>query len=169
MIEIYVYYSRCNNLITNAMLDIIEKNPESYSYKTKGYYDSISSVINHLYISSLHWLNDFSVVINTNIKKEIAEIKLPEYGSFPLLNIKDARLELLKTTHMSEILCNEIEESDLSKVMTKKRKNGQIIEKGVWKALIHFFNHQTHHRGQVSEVLDEMKIENDYSNMIFIE
>jgi uncharacterized damage-inducible protein DinB len=36
----------------------------------------------------------------------------------------------------------------------------------VWEILIHTFNHQTHHRGQISEILDENKIENDFSNMI---
>ncbi|WP_414705227.1 hypothetical protein [Pseudobacteroides sp.] len=28
------------------------------------------------------------------------------------------------------------------------------------------FNHQTHHRGQISQILDSLKIANDYSNMI---
>jgi uncharacterized damage-inducible protein DinB len=29
------------------------------------------------------------------------------------------------------------------------------------------FNHQTHHRGQVAQVLDEHGIENDVSNLIW--
>ena len=31
--------------------------------------------------------------------------------------------------------------------------------------LDHVFNHQTHHRGQVSQIFDEMGVENDYSNI----
>ena len=34
---------------------------------------------------------------------------------------------------------------------------------------MHMFNHQTHHRGQVSLVLDQFGIENYYSNMILID
>lgn len=32
---------------------------------------------------------------------------------------------------------------------------------------MHFFNHQTHHRGQIAAVLDAAGIENDYSNLIW--
>jgi len=32
--------------------------------------------------------------------------------------------------------------------------------------LNHVFNHQTHHRGQVSQILDELGVEHDFSNMI---
>ena len=33
-------------------------------------------------------------------------------------------------------------------------------------ALDHVFNHQTHHRGQVSQILDELGIKHDFSNLI---
>ena len=33
-------------------------------------------------------------------------------------------------------------------------------------ALDHVFNHQTHHRGQVSQILDEMGVAHDFSNLI---
>ncbi len=31
---------------------------------------------------------------------------------------------------------------------------------------LHLFNHQTHHRGQISVLLDQLGVENDYSNLI---
>jgi uncharacterized damage-inducible protein DinB len=151
------------------MLKIVKDHPESFSYKTGGYYDSIAAILDHLYISNLNWIKSFCDVIDTSISKEIKAISIPEYGSSVFSNIEEAIIGLTKTLEMTEALCKEIKESDLERIMTRKRRNGEMMEKRVWKALIHFFNHQTHHRGQVSEILDELKIENDYSNMIFIE
>ena len=39
-------------------------------------------------------------------------------------------------------------------------------EHPLWWAVSHFFNHQTHHRGQVSQILDEMGVAHDFSNLI---
>ncbi len=151
------------------MLDIIKNNPDSYSHKTGGFYDSIAAILDHLYISNLNWIKAFSEIIETSIESEIKNTNIPEYGTKVFKNVIDADIGIKKTLIMSETICNGIKESDLDKIMKRKRRNGDIIEKRTWKALIHYFNHQTHHRGQISEILDELKIQNDYSNMIFIE
>jgi uncharacterized damage-inducible protein DinB len=44
---------------------------------------------------------------------------------------------------------------------------GQEQHKTVWYAFLHFFNHQTHHRGQVAVLLDQLSVENDFSNLIW--
>jgi uncharacterized damage-inducible protein DinB len=169
MIDIYPYYAKCNTQITIAMLDIIKNNPDSYSHKTGGFYDSIAAILDHIYISNLNWIKAFLEVIETSIRSEIKTINIPEYGMKVFESIIGADSGIRKTLILSETICKDIKESDLDKIMTRKRRNGDIIEKRIWKALIHYFNHQTHHRGQISEILDELKIQNDYSNMIFIE
>ena len=169
MLNIYPYYARCNTQITIAMLDIIKNNPDAYSHKTGGFYQSIAAILDHLYISNLNWIKAFSEVIETSLESEIINLSIPEYGTKVFENIIDADIGIRKTLTMSEAFCNEIKDTDYDKIMKRKRRNGDIIEKITWKALVHYFNHQTHHRGQISEILDELKIENDYSNMIFID
>lgn len=169
MIDLYPYYARCNTQITKKMLEIIGNHPESYSYISGGYYDSIAAILDHLYISNLAWIKSFRAEVKTPLSSELADIPIPEYGSRVFDNIREASIGMTKTLEMTEAICEGIQESDLEKIMTRKRRNGETMEKTVWKALIHYFNHQTHHRGQISEILDELRIENDYSNMIFIE
>lgn len=47
------------------------------------------------------------------------------------------------------------------------RANGEQRESHVGHVLLHLFNHQTHHRGQIALMLDELGVENDYSNLIW--
>jgi uncharacterized damage-inducible protein DinB len=57
---------------------------------------------------------------------------------------------------------DQLEENKLNSVVkyrTYKREDG---EKEVWKTLLHWFNHQTHHRGQVSVLLDLIGVDPDY-------
>ena len=62
---------------------------------------------------------------------------------------------------------NALDEEDPQKTTTKTNRRGEKLDRALWRALVHVFNHQTHHRGQGSAVLDRMGIENNYSNMIF--
>jgi len=49
---------------------------------------------------------------------------------------------------------DELEGSKLSSVIKYKNYKGEDQEQELWKTLLHWFNHQTHHRGQVSVLLD---------------
>jgi uncharacterized damage-inducible protein DinB len=44
-----------------------------------------------------------------------------------------------------------------------KNYKGEDTEKEMWKVLMQMFNHATHHRGQISGLLDMLGIDNDYS------
>jgi uncharacterized damage-inducible protein DinB len=41
-----------------------------------------------------------------------------------------------------------------------------MMERPLWQLLMQWFNHHTHHRGQVSVQLDALGIENDYSGLL---
>lgn len=169
MKEVFSYYARCNTRITRDMLAVIGNDRDSFNRETGGYFGSIASIIDHLYISNLNWLRDFCAVAETGVRDELALMTTPAYGSKVFATFEEAAIGLVKTTELTERLCGDLKEDDLEKELTRKRRNGEILRKKLWKALIHYFNHQIHHRGQISEVLDELKIANDYSNMISIE
>jgi uncharacterized damage-inducible protein DinB len=40
------------------------------------------------------------------------------------------------------------------------------MQKPSWLVLLHMFNHQTHNRGQIALILDQMGVDNDYSGII---
>jgi len=61
---------------------------------------------------------------------------------------------------------DELGGKELEAVIDYRNSRGQRKRYIFWQALMHVFNHQTHHRGQVAEILDELGVSNDYSNII---
>ncbi len=63
-------------------------------------------------------------------------------------------------------LIESLTEEEISTRVTYTTYRGDEMEKVVYHMLMHMFNHETHHRGTVSVLLDQMSVENDYSGMI---
>lgn len=167
MIEIYKYYSKCNLEINTQMINIIEdQNYNILDYQVDGYYKSIGEILNHYYVADLIWLNSFRTVKEYSVFKYFIFDRTPIYGEQLFHNITEFKENRMRLDGIIVELTNEIEMEDLYKTITRITRSGEKLEKILWKTLLHMFNHQTHHRGQISHILDKLKIENDYSNMI---
>ncbi len=167
MIEMYKYYSKCNQEINAQMIKIIEKqNLNIVDYQVDGFYKSIGEILNHYYVADLIWLDCFRTVREYSIYKHSIINQIPQYGEIVYRNIAEMKENRTKLDEIIVELANEIEAEDLNKTVTRITRSGEKLEKTFWKTLLHMFNHQTHHRGQISQILDSLKIENDYSNMI---
>jgi uncharacterized damage-inducible protein DinB len=60
----------------------------------------------------------------------------------------------------------ELDENKLKSAFKYKNFKGEDMEGTLWKILLQWFNHQTHHRGQISVLLDMLGVDNDYSSML---
>jgi uncharacterized damage-inducible protein DinB len=164
LINIYKYYSQCNKNINGKILEILKENDAIYNKKISGYYKSINDILSHILDVDLSWLNDIKDIINSKIFEEEIfknfDANIEPINPYKTMN-EFARdriiLDELIITFVHELSVKDLEK----KILYKDNKT-----KNVWEILIHTFNHQTHHRGQISEILDENGIENDFSNMI---
>ena len=66
-----------------------------------------------------------------------------------------------------EAWVRDLNANDLYSDVTYRNSKGREFRQPLWHILLHMFNHQTHHRGQVAQVLDEHGVENDVSNLIW--
>ncbi len=167
MIELLKYHARCNREINAAMLDVIEKSERRpYDLPREGYYKSIHEILDHAFIADTVWLKAFRQVRDSRIFDSpllTVDRKWGERQFDDLAKYREARRELdgLIVEYVSGL-----QAADLDKTITRTTRTGDKVEKLLWKSVAHMFNHDTHHRGQVAEILDELGVANDYSNMI---
>jgi uncharacterized damage-inducible protein DinB len=170
MIEVFKHYSKCNKLINERMIGAIETaNMNAYEFQVDAFYKSIGEILDHIYKVDLMWMASFNTVREFIILKNPLLENPPKYNDRLFGDIGDFKNGRDHLDNLFIELADEITENDLLQTVSRTNRLGKKLEKPFWKALMHLFNHQTHHRGQISQILDQLKIENDYSNMIGID
>jgi uncharacterized damage-inducible protein DinB len=159
-------YNRIANEKMNALIRTLDDG--QWTRKFGGYFSSIRSLCNHLYISDFNWLKRFSLLRSFEYIKDELFLREIKFGDHAI----ESREEYLKNRVAMDIFlksfAGEITEQDLGMNLRYKDSRGGDHDQDFGLVILHVFNHQTHHRGMVSIYLEEMGIENDYSNIMDI-
>lgn len=162
LIEMALYNKNANI----KMLEIISAiTPEILNEDAGVYYKSIYGTVEHLLLSEIIWLRRYATFFT-----------YPFLSSDPLLSKENGAIkesmkddiskcaELLKQTDLIFIkFINEVREDDLYKRVKYKNLMGEELERDYWNTIFHVLNHGTHHRGEISAMLDKKNISNDFS------
>ena len=122
------------------------------------FFGSILNTLNHIMIGDLLWLRRFH-----NHPSPFSSLNLLEtFPEFPGLNklIYQDFIELHQhRKELDQIIINwisdDISESDFSYSIEYTDTKGISYKRNFAELLFHFFNHQTHHRGQISTILSQ--------------
>lgn len=170
MKEILKLQSEYNEITNREMIAIIKNLDGSLINKDFGlYYKSIIGTLNHILYADIIWIKrffSFCPEIENEIQK-LPEMKKNDYKEIQWQNINDFEQARYNTDAIIIDIFKKINEDKYQKKFKYKNFKGEFQTKTAWKAFIHMFNHQTHHRGQISAILDQLNVENDYSNLIW--
>ena len=170
MREIFRHYAKCNAIINADMIQVLEESGGSaYDAVVDGFFKSVGEILDHTYVADLAWLTSFRSVRRFSIFEDPIFASPPDWSARKFVDLASFKKGRTQLDAVFARLAEEIDESDLFGIVSRVTRAGDRQEKLFWKALVHVFNHQTHHRGQVSQILDQLKIKNDYSNMIRID
>ena len=163
IINIFSTYNIVTNKKMNDYIKVL-KNDE-WERKYNGYFNSIKAMCNHIYFGDFIWLKKFSklrrfIFINNEVFEK--DIKFGELVFNTIEEYLEQR-ELLDNCINEFIQEIDIDDLKMNIAYTDSRGNEKI--KNIGGLIIHMFNHQTHHRGMISLYLEEMGIENDFSNL----
>jgi len=165
-LEILSLYNRGVNEKIAGILGAI---PEAQLKKDMGaYYKSIGDTFYHMTMADVNWLgrlkNVFphsslskSSLLQTQVDVLKAKIEKEYMKIFSIRKEVDA---------LYEAFVRELKEEDLEKIVNYKNKRGEDLSKKAGHILMHLFNHQTHHRGEISAMLDIQKVSNDYAGLL---
>ena len=119
------------------------------------FFGSIINTLNHILVGDIIWLQRFALHLEGfPALDHVRALEVPKsletvlYAEFSVLKEKRKEMdELIRS------FTEELNEKDISRSFPYKNTKGQSFKKNFGHVLQHFFNHQTHHRGQVSTLL----------------
>ena len=125
------------------------------------YFGSIINTLNHILVGDTIWLNRFAMHSDAFKSLEYMQVaKLPTsldtilYADFVTLREKREKMD-----GIIELFASELTEPILAQPFSYTDTKGVASTKCFGFVLQHFFNHQTHHRGQVSTLLFQQGID----------
>ncbi len=170
MKKIFQAMAKYNGGVNQSIIELLEPlKKEQIMMETKAYFPSIFATLMHIFGTDITWLRRYRGVFNDNNSLSSCKlISLEEKGLRKEFESDYTKLFQYRKELDGVIIlfANGMDESKLSSVMKYKNYKGEEIEKEVWKTLLHWFNHQTHHRGQISVLLDMIGIDHDYSSVV---
>ena len=131
------------------------------------YFGTLRGLLGHLLSGDLNWLRRFRILypelplMDAPLLRPAGHVWTP-YKAADLPSLARDRAEA------DRLWIDFIAQADparLDQVLAYNDSHGTPRRYVAWQALNHVFNHQTHHRGQVSQILDELKVEHDFSNL----
>jgi uncharacterized damage-inducible protein DinB len=124
------------------------------------FFGSILGTLNHIVAGDTIWLRRFMAhPSDFPALKAIADMPAPT----GLAHVQSDDLDLLlahrvRLDAIIEVLAAEVSDSDLAQPLSYRNARGDN-RKHFGSMLLHFFNHQTHHRGQASTLLSQSGVD----------
>lgn len=162
--KLFAEYNRRTNTVMNEIIGKI--GGEQWNKEFSGYFRSVRSLCNHIYICDFNWLKRFGKLRDfTYIRDTFFERAMP----FDSMALEDTGDYIAKRREMDERIIDfssEITDDDIRKTLTYTDSHGKEYGRVFGGLILHFFNHQTHHRGMISIYLEHMGIDNSYSDLM---
>jgi uncharacterized damage-inducible protein DinB len=136
----------------------------------KAFFGSILGTLNHILVADIVWLKRFSTHPSHHVSlKYIRQIEQPKklnqilHDNFDLLTQKRWELDGVIIEW-----CQEITDNDLSFMLPYNNMKGEPSVKEFGSLIFHFFNHQTHHRGQITTLLSQENIDIGVTDLLIL-
>ena len=123
------------------------------------FFKSIHGTLNHLLLADRIWLGRFHA--NPYPARSLDQELYADFGE--LRREREAADEEISGWIVS------LSEADLAGEITyTSMVNPQLKRQPLWLAVTHFFNHQTHHRGQLTTLLSQRGIDPGVTDLIWL-
>ena len=169
--EMLKTFAKYNSTTNKDIIKILKRMEPDQLIKDLGsYFGSILGILNHQLVADILWLRGYGKNIPSLdfvlpiIEKFHIERKPPKELQWSNLEeYKSVRVEIDK---LMERVIETLSPSQYTSLLKMEDHRGSI-EFVTWRYLLHLFNHHTHHRGGVAVLLDQLKVKNEFSNLLW--
>jgi uncharacterized damage-inducible protein DinB len=136
----------------------------------KAFFGSIFGTLNHLAVADTIWLKRFA---NHPVKYPVLEQvrSLPTPTSLNQLLYPDMQSLSIQRRSLDQIIMEwaySVTDQDLDHVLHYSSTKGVVANKNFFSLVMHFFNHQTHHRGQTTTLLSQVGVDVGVTDLLAI-
>ena len=156
-LEIYAAQARYNRWMNDKVYGVSALLTGQERRRDLGaFFKSVHGTLNHLLLADRIWLARFGAMPAPAFKSLSQEL----YDDFETL-----RAERRKTDDVLDAFVAGLTEAKLAAPITYTRSGGEVRHP-LWYGVTHLFNHQTHHRGQVTTLLVQLGRDPGVTDMI---
>jgi uncharacterized damage-inducible protein DinB len=171
MKEVFEFHAFYNKKENDSMIDFMKKLPEDALKKDMGtFFKSILETLMHMILTNIMWMRRTNELFQNKYtcitQSEIMKISDKDIKDLVKKDYKYAFKIKSRLDDLFEKYVNELDKEDFYKRLRYKDIKGEEMERTYWHMIIHIFNHETHHRGVISAMLDQLKINNDFSGVL---
>ncbi|MEO6075715.1 MAG: DinB family protein [Dokdonella sp.] len=154
--------ARYNRWMNHRIYAVSATLPEAEIMQDRGaFFGSIFETLNHIMVADLLWLHRFARADESDreldpIRAMIEPTQLDQPLQNSLADLAKQR-EIIDTTIQKWIA--KLSEERLVAAISYRNTKGIAFTRRLSFLLIHFFNHQTHHRGQATTLLNQAGVD----------
>lgn len=154
------YMAAYNQWMNEKIYQLCETlSDEDRKYDRGAFFKSIHGTLNHLLLADKIWLGRF-------LGDPFSASGLDQELHSDFAGMKRDREE---TDQIIRAWSDTLDESKLAATLYYQTMvNPSPQEKPLWKAVTHFFNHQTHHRGQITTLLSQLGLDVGVTDLLWM-
>ena len=163
--------ARYNQWMNNNLYQLASTlNADELLQNRGAFFGSVAGILNHLLVADLIWLNRFKQ-LSTQAKA------LQPLGHFPMPTALEQLLYPdFKQLHQARqqigaiflAFVAELDDQQLQQVLIYSNMKGEPMQKQLSSVLQHVFNHQTHHRGQLTTLFSQMGLDVGVTDLVML-
>jgi uncharacterized damage-inducible protein DinB len=154
-----------NRLANEALSSVLAEHEALTALPDTTWYGSVLSVLCHIVISDTVWLR--RVWPSQREQPDRLRLEFETVGDLVFPDLPRWVEHRAALDADIERLCEALDTDGLVERIRYTNTKGARFEQPRWQLLLHMFNHETHHRGGISQFLDEHGVDNDVSNLVW--
>jgi uncharacterized damage-inducible protein DinB len=143
---------------------------EELAADRKAFFGSILGTLNHLVAGDTVWLKRFAThPANYLALEPIRQLPAPRnLNELLFSSIRELSAHRVWLDQVIVEWSSSITESDLDHILKYSSMKGVPADKNFYGLVMHFFNHQTHHRGQVTTLLSQAGVDTGDTDLVIL-
>lgn len=169
--QIAALMAEYNRWMNDRLFEAAGKLDDAELAADKGaFFGSILGTLNHIAVADIIWLRRFAQIqVSSSALKALSEFPHPASLRHALApDLATLRKHRLRLDELIQRWVTELTHKHLSENLAYTNMAGVVSSRSFGALLQHFFNHQTHHRGQVSTLLFQSGVDVGVTDLLAV-